>query len=105
MPVDIDHLTYDELVALNHRIVERLKFLETMHAHKAMMTFDVGARVSFASSRDGRLTGTLVKFNRKTVTVLTDDNRQWRVPPEMLSPIKDVETGTTIMPHDDNRSE
>lgn len=104
MPVDIDHLTYDELVALNHRIVERVKFLETMQAHRAMMSFEVGARVSFESSRDGRLTGTLVKFNRKTVTVLTDDQRQWRVPPEMLSPIKDVEPGSTVVPHDDNRS-
>ncbi len=28
MPVDLDALTYDELVGLNHRIVERLKFLE-----------------------------------------------------------------------------
>ena len=54
MPVDIDHLTYDELVALSHRIHER---------------------------------------------------RQWRVPPEMLSPIKDVKTGTTIVPGDHNCSD
>ncbi|SFM68569.1 hypothetical protein SAMN05421721_12313 [Ectothiorhodospira mobilis] len=74
-----------------------------MHAHRAMMRFDVGARVSFASRRDGRLTGTLVKFNRKTVTVITEDNRQWRVPPEILSPIQNVETETTVVRHDDNR--
>ncbi|MDZ7811388.1 MAG: hypothetical protein U5L11_16780 [Arhodomonas sp.] len=67
MAVDIDHPTYDELVALNHRIGERLKFLETMQAHRAMVRFELGARVSFESSRDGRLTGRLVKFNRKTV--------------------------------------
>ena len=28
MPVDIDKMTSYELVALNHRIVERLKFLD-----------------------------------------------------------------------------
>ncbi|WP_018936989.1 hypothetical protein [Thioalkalivibrio sp. ALJ24] len=70
-----------------------------------MMDFNLGARVNFESSRDGRLTGTLVKFNRKTVTVLTDDQRQWRVPPEMLSPIQDVGSGTTVVRPDDHRSE
>ncbi|MDZ7811045.1 MAG: hypothetical protein U5L11_14460 [Arhodomonas sp.] len=94
-----------DVIALNHRIVERLKFLETAHAHRAMMTFHLGARVSFESRRDGRLTGRLVKFNRKTVTVLTDDGRQWRVPPEMLSLIKDVGPATTVVPHDKERSE
>ena len=104
MPVDIDPLSYEELIALNHRIVERLKFLDSLQAHRAMMAFDVGARVSFESTREGRLTGTLVKFNRKTVTVITDDNRQWRVPPEMLSPIGDVPSEGTVVPHRGNGS-
>lgn len=51
MPVDIDHLTYDELVALNHRVVERLNWLETMHVHPAMLTVDLGARVSLVKQR------------------------------------------------------
>ncbi|WP_435106159.1 hypothetical protein [Arhodomonas sp. AD133] len=70
-----------------------------------MTTFDLGARVSFESIRDGRLTGTLVKFNRKTVTVLADEGRQWRVPPEILSPINDVDAGPAIGADDDNGSE
>ena len=105
MPVDIDHLTYDELVALSDRVHERLKFLDTVQAHQAMMALNIGNRVSFESRRDGRVTGTVVKFNQKTVTGLADNRRQWRVPPEMLSPIKDVETGTLTAPDDTNRSE
>lgn len=31
MTIDIDQLTADELVELNHRIVERLKILDTLH--------------------------------------------------------------------------
>jgi hypothetical protein len=31
--------------------------------------------------------GILIKFNQKTVTVLTDEGRQWKVSPQMLSPI------------------
>lgn len=90
MPIDIDHLSVDELVALNHRIVERLKFLDHLKAHQDMMAFNIGNRVSFDSPQHGRQVGTLVKFNRKTVTVITDDGRQWNVSPNLLSPVKDV---------------
>lgn len=91
MPLDIDGLSYEELVQLNHRVVERLKMLEAMQAHVDMMAFNLGARVSF-DSQFGRQFGTVVKYNRKTVTVLGDDARQWRVSPGLLSPVRDVDT-------------
>jgi hypothetical protein len=90
MPVDIDGLSLEELIQLNHRVVERIKMLRAMQAHVDMMAFNLGARVSF-DSQDGRLFGTLVKYNRKTVTVLTDDGRQWRVSPSLLSAVKDID--------------
>lgn len=90
MSIDIDHLSVEELVALNHRIVERLKMLESLEAHKSMMQFDPGARVSFDSAHNERLTGTVMKFNRKTVTVVTDNGQRWNVSPHLLSPLKDV---------------
>ena len=90
MTTDIDTMTVEELVALNHRIVERLKFLESLQTHKDMMAFNIGARVSFESSRGGRQLGTLVKFNRKTVTVMTDNGQRWNISPHLLSPVKDA---------------
>ena len=90
MPIDIDGLSYEELVQLNLRVVERLKMLQAMKAHVDMMAFDLGVRVSF-DSQDGRQLGTLVKYNRKTVAVLTDDGRQWGVSPSLLSPVKDID--------------
>ena len=93
MSIDIDGLSYEELLQLNHRVVERLKMLEAMQAHIDMMAFNLGARVSF-DSQYGRQFGTIVKYNRKTVTVLGDDGRQWRVSPGLLSPVKDVDSST-----------
>ena len=90
MPVDIDKMMRDELVTLNHRIVERLKFLDSMQAHKDMMAFNIGARVSFDSGRDERLLGTLLKFNRKTVTIVTDNGQKWNISPHLLSLVKDA---------------
>jgi hypothetical protein len=72
MPIDIDGLSCVELLQLNHRVVERLKMLEAMQAHVDMMAFNLGARVSF-DSKYGRQLGTVVKYNRKTVTVLGDN--------------------------------
>lgn len=95
--IDIDHLTIAELEALNHRIVERLKFLDTVQAHREMMALNIGAKVSFESSRHGRLLGTVVKLNRKTVSVVTDDGRRWKVAPQLLSRVKDANPQSTYI--------
>ena len=36
MAIDIDHLTEAELLDLNRRVVERLRFLHQMRAHATM---------------------------------------------------------------------
>lgn len=96
MSINIDHLSVDELVTLNHHIIERLKMLESLDAHKSMMQFHPGARVSFDSPHSGRLSGTVMKFNRKTVTVVTDNGQRWNISPHLLSAIKDVQAGTVV---------
>lgn len=89
MPIDIDGLSFEELLELNQRVVARLKMLESMQAHLEMMRFTPGQRVSFAH-QGGRLMGTVVKYNRKTVTVVTDNGQSWNAPPHLLSPVKDA---------------
>jgi hypothetical protein len=84
MTIDIDGLTEPELVDLNNRIVARLRFLREMRAHTQMLEFRVGDRVSFQP--DGRLplAGMLTRYNKKTVTVITDDGEHWNVSPSLL---------------------
>ncbi len=88
MKIDIDKLTEKELIDLNHRVVERLKFLESIRAHAEMMTFSVGEKVCFSPTGRGEVRGILIKYNRKTVTVLTEDGQKWNVPPQMLQKIR-----------------
>ena len=85
MKIDIDRLTEAELVDLNHRIVARLKFLHQMRAHAAMLDFSLGERVCFQPRGQALVTGVIVKYNQKTVTVLTPDGHQWNVAPTLLS--------------------
>lgn len=96
MSIDINHLTADELVELNYKIIERLKMLETLETHKSMMQLHSGARVTFESPAGERIVGTVMKFNRKTVTVVTDAGRRWNVSPHLLSPIKSEASGKVV---------
>jgi len=84
MKIDIDKLTEPELIDLNNRIVERLRFLNQMRAHGQMLQFKIGDRVSFEP--EGRLVlfGMLTRYNRKTVTVITDSGQRWNVAPKLL---------------------
>ncbi|MDF1592176.1 MAG: hypothetical protein P1P89_11720 [Desulfobacterales bacterium] len=90
MKIEIDSLSYDELVELNLKIIERLKFLDAMHAHKEMMQFSPGDQVCFELPGRGKQSGTLVKFNKKTVTVITESRQKWNVSPHLLGKIKAV---------------
>jgi hypothetical protein len=82
--IDIDRLSEAELVDLHHRIVERLRFLEQMRAHACMLEFSIGDRVCFESGSHGLIEGILTRYNKRTVTVITDDHRQWNVSPGFL---------------------
>jgi ribosomal protein L21E len=85
MRIDIDRLSEPELVDLNRRIVERLRLLAQMRAHTQMLEFKVGDRVSFQADGRGPVEGMLTRYNRKTVTVITDNGQQWNVSPGFLA--------------------
>lgn len=84
MKIDIDKLTEAELADLNRRIVERLRFLNQMRAHKQMLEFSIGDRVMFQPPDRPAVTGILTRYNKKSVTVVADDGRTWNVAPGFL---------------------
>ena len=84
MKIDIDKLTEAELVDLNNRIVERLRFLNHMRAHAQMLEFKIGDRVSFQPDGHRIVVGMLTRYNKKTVTVITDSGQRWNVAPALL---------------------
>ena len=90
MKIDIDTLTEAELIDLNNRVVARLRFLAEMRAHARMLEFRIGDRVSFEP--DGRPTviGIITRYNKKTVTVITDGGQRWNVAPSLLRRVHDA---------------
>ena len=95
MKIDIDRLTEAELVDLNHRIVARLRFLHQMRAHAEMLEFKIGDRVTFRPPGQEPVEGMLTRYNKKTVTIITDDGRQWNVSPQLLSKVAPPTTTRT----------
>ncbi|MCD0257997.1 hypothetical protein JWH11_07130 [Xanthomonas melonis] len=84
MAIDIDKLTEAELIDLNHRIVERLRFMQHARAHATMLRFSIGDRVTFEPDIGGPVCGVIVRYNKKSVSVLTDDGQRWTVAPGLL---------------------
>ena len=76
--MDIDRLSESELLTLNRRIVQRLKLMQQARQNESMLKFDLGDRVSF--DPDGRVrVGILSRYNKKTVTVITEEGQHWTV--------------------------
>ena len=84
MKIDLDHLSEAELTDLNNRIVARLRFMREARAHVSMMDFRIGDRVTFDPDGRPSVTGMLTRYNRKSVTIITDDGQRWTVSPGLL---------------------
>jgi hypothetical protein len=91
MKIDIDKLTDAELVDLNNRIVARLRFLNEMRAHSQMLEFKIGDRVALRADDRPTMVGILTRYNKKTVTVITDSGQHWNVSPGLLRKVEGSE--------------
>jgi hypothetical protein len=58
--------------------------MQQVQPHRAMTQFRVGQRVRFTSNTGEFITGVLTKYNRKSVTVVTDQGSTWTVAPSLL---------------------
>jgi high-affinity K+ transport system ATPase subunit B len=82
--IDIDRLDETELLALNERIVERLHLLHQQKTDQALQQIKIGSAVMFEAPDGRTITGIVIRRNRKTVTIHTDDERHWNVSPTLV---------------------
>src|SRR3972149_78281 len=90
MSIDIDKLTQAELAELNNPIVERLRFLRHLLAHAERLCVRIVARVEFPPGAPPPVVGMLTRYNKKTVTVITDTGERWNVDPHLLRRVGDA---------------
>lgn len=70
-----------------------------MRAHRQMLKFSIGERVSFQAEGGGIVTGVLIRYNKRSVTVIADDRHRWNLSPSFL---KKIETPTAAQPPTNN---
>jgi len=81
----IARMNEDDLRFLNRVIVERLKLIGQARSTAMMARFNVGDRVSFQSTVGERKAGVIIRLNKKTASIATDDGQQWNVHPGFLA--------------------
>ncbi|HRY38240.1 MAG TPA: hypothetical protein P5347_05910 [Smithellaceae bacterium] len=89
--INIDTLNESELIDLNNRIVQRLRFLREARAHQQMMEFSVGDQVSFQPAGGEPLVGVIARYNKKTVSIVTEQGQHWNVSPALLRLVKNAQ--------------
>ena len=82
----IRRMNEEDLRFLNRLIVERLKLIGQARSTAMLAHFSMGDRVTFQSSSGQPKTGIIVRLNKKTASVATDDGQQWNVHPGFLIP-------------------
>jgi len=84
----ITRLNEEDLLFLNRLIVERLKLISQARATTLMTSFTRGDRVGFQAPDGRMLEGMVLRLNKKTISVATDDSHQWNVAPGLLRLIR-----------------
>jgi hypothetical protein len=86
----IKRLNEDDLLFLNRLIVERLNLISQARSTNLMIHFTRGDRVGFHAPDGRTLEGIVLRLNKKTVSVATDDGHQWNVAPGLLRLVQSV---------------
>ena len=86
----IRRLNEEDLRFLNRLIVERLKLIHQARSTAMLADFNIGDRVTFQSNLGQQKTGVIVRLNKKTASIATDDGQKWNVHPGLLTPTRRV---------------
>lgn len=84
----IKRLGEDDLIFLNKLIIERLKLIAQAKSTHHMARFNIGDRIGFRT-HDGKKIGVIIRLNKKTASIRTDDGADWNVSPVYLTAEQD----------------
>ena len=85
----IEDMSIDQLLELNRYICQRIDELQDQEALQIISQLRIGTKVMFEGNQ-GPVAGIVTKINRKSVIVVGDGMKQYKVSPGLLRPLKDV---------------
>lgn len=81
----VRRMNEDELRWLNRLIVDRLNLISQARSTAMLSQLAVGDRVQFQAPAGDQKSGIVVRLNKKTASIHTDDGQQWKVHPSFLT--------------------
>lgn len=93
MTIDIDFSKYSEadLIGLNRRLVAYMRDKRQADTYHELAKYNLGDRVTFTNNVGETVSGIVIRVNKKTVSIHTDNHHHWNVSPHLL---KRVGSGT-----------
>lgn len=78
------HMGEEDLLYLNRMVIERLNLLAQAKSTVQLAQFAEGDRVHFSTPDGTQKHGVIVRLNKKTASLRTDDGQNWKVSPGLL---------------------
>lgn len=78
------HMGEEDLLFLNRMVVERLNLLTQARSTVQLAQFAEGDRVNFTTHEGAVKHGIVVRLNKRTASLRTDDGQNWKVSPTLL---------------------
>jgi hypothetical protein len=89
--MNINDLSLDQLYALNEQVCQRIDYLLAQKDVNALQQFRLGMTVTFENKQGSREVGTLIKINRKSVIVVSEDGtKKWKIAPGLVTPLQEI---------------
>jgi len=83
----VDALRYmdeSDLVFINEMVIERLNLLAQAKDTVKLSEFAAGDRICFKTKDGKTIYGHIVRLNKKTASIMSDDHQRWSVSPGFL---------------------
>ena len=78
------HMGEEDLLYLNRMVVERLNLLAQAKSTVQLAQFAEGDRVCFTTNGGADKHAVVLRLNKKTASLRTDDGQHWKVSPMLL---------------------
>lgn len=87
----INEMSIDELLELNEIICARIDYLRAVEDQEMLRRLHLGSQVHFEDKMGRPVFGLVIKINRKTVVVQSQNGKQYKISPALLSLVTDIE--------------
>jgi len=82
----LNQMSEDQLRILYRKTGERLKLITSAKQLQSLSKFSIADKVYF-QHHDKRINGTIIRINRRTATIMDENNNRWNVSPVLLSKV------------------